>query len=253
MLRAGISHQSAFYAVLLSIGLIASASGQNLHSTTSGPANQAGSSTSNWSLSYSTYIGPEGQANNASIVLLAGNATGSICLLAIPAANPTPIVEELSPGGTPTYIVSVPSASWSLPAPFGGWPFAVAIDSAGDCYLAGVSTAITPTPGVFQTNPKSGQFVEKFGPTGTVVYATYLAGSGPDQPTGMAVDDAGNVLPHRLHRLQRFPHRERLPIYFWGRDLRRLCCRFKPNSLGSGLLHVPRWDRTGLWRCYRRR
>jgi hypothetical protein len=92
----------------------------------------------------------------------------------------------------------------------------VAIDSAGDCYVAGISTAITPTSGVFQTDPKSGQFVEKFGPTGSVVYATYLGGSGPDMPSGLAVDDAGNAYLTGQTASNDFPTKNALQSTFGG-------------------------------------
>ncbi len=71
---------------------------------------------------------------------------------------------------------------------------AVAIDSHGNCYIAGQG-AISPTAGAFQTINKSGneQFIEKFDGSGNVVYATYLGGSQSDGPKGMAVDSAGNV------------------------------------------------------------
>jgi len=70
----------------------------------------------------------------------------------------------------------------------------VAIDTVGDCYLAGIGT-ITPTPGAYQSIGKSpsSQFVMKLDSSGNVAYATYLGGSGTDTPGGMTLGQTGNV------------------------------------------------------------
>jgi hypothetical protein len=81
----------------------------------------------------------------------------------------------------------------------------VAIDSAGDAYLAStsISTDFPTTSGAYQTTNKAtaqeGNItITKFNPTGTaLIYSTYFGGSGSgygnDEPNGMAVDSAGNV------------------------------------------------------------
>jgi hypothetical protein len=82
VLRAGTSRQSAFYALLLSIGLIVPASGQKLHSATSRQVNQAGSAILDPALSYSTYLGFPGQLASQFAFLngaLAANAAGNVC------------------------------------------------------------------------------------------------------------------------------------------------------------------------------
>jgi beta-propeller repeat-containing protein/centrosomal CEP192-like protein/ASPM-SPD-2-Hydin domain-containing protein len=137
----------------------------------------------NWSLSYSTYLGTAGQlqATEAPAVLTVNNS-GEACITSPNTPSSTPLLTKLSSNGSLNYTVNTPGAPG----------FAVAIDAVGDCYVAGVG-AITPTAGVFQTTPKSGQFVVKFGPTGGVVYSTYLGGSGTDTPAGLAVDSAGNA------------------------------------------------------------
>ena len=136
-------------------------------------------------LSYSTYLGMQGQLGPGGPILAADSA-GDVCALVYGAW----LLVRLQPDGSFAYAVSTP-----VPTPPGAHEVptaALAIDSSGDCYVAAVGT-ITPTSGVFQTTPKSGQFVEKFGPTGSIVYATYLGGSGQDYPGGLTVDGAGNA------------------------------------------------------------
>jgi hypothetical protein len=76
---------------------------------------------------------------------------------------------------------------------------AIAVDSAGNAYVTGYtySTNFPTTPAAFQAVNKSAYFtafVTKFNPTGTsLVYSTYLGGSGEANGYGIAVDAAGNV------------------------------------------------------------
>jgi len=82
----------------------------------------------------------------------------------------------------------------------------IAVDSSGNAYVAGrigSSTAIRfpTTPGAFDTTTDGGDcFVTKLNPSGTgLVYSTFLGGGptnfrgGNDEPTGIAVDAAGNA------------------------------------------------------------
>jgi uncharacterized protein (TIGR03437 family) len=89
---------------------------------------------------------------------------------------------------------------------------AVAVDSSGNAYIAGVTNSSTfpVTAGAFQTAPKKGlgssAFVTKLNSTGSaLVYSTFLGGSGAgvfsigpavilgDGASGLAVDSAGNA------------------------------------------------------------
>ena len=78
----------------------------------------------------------------------------------------------------------------------------VAVDSAGNAYVTGVtySADFSTTPGAFQTTCgdvgcfTGDAFVTKINPTGSaLVYSTYIGGSGVDLGGGVAVDSAGHA------------------------------------------------------------
>jgi RHS repeat-associated protein len=73
---------------------------------------------------------------------------------------------------------------------------ALAVDGAGNSYLAGVTaSADFPVLNPFQATftGVSDAFVSKFGPTGGLMYSTFLGGSNMQQANGIAVDLAGNA------------------------------------------------------------
>lgn len=75
---------------------------------------------------------------------------------------------------------------------------AIAVDAQGYIYVAGSTTATDfPTVNAIQANKAGGlddAFIAKFAPDGqSLVYSTYLGGSGNDQATGIAVDANGNA------------------------------------------------------------
>jgi hypothetical protein len=134
-------------------------------------------------LSYSSYLNP-GYSLNAPLALtgpIAVNGTGETCVFG------STSLSELKNDGSVIY---------SVLNFFSGGSGFVAIDAQGNCYVLSVGT-ITPTAGAFQTVPKSAnnppQFVVKVNGSGSVVYATYLGGSGQDLPGGIAVDGSGDV------------------------------------------------------------
>jgi Beta-propeller repeat len=79
----------------------------------------------------------------------------------------------------------------------------VALDAAGNIYIAGSTHGNTfgddtfkPTPGAFQGTfkGKTDAWVAKLNSSGTkLIYATFLGGSGDEQTGGIAVDSAGNA------------------------------------------------------------
>lgn len=78
----------------------------------------------------------------------------------------------------------------------GDWGNAIAIDAAGNAYVAGyaASTGFPTTAGAFDRSGGYAGFVAKFGPTGALIYSTYLGGSAwMTAAWGIAVDAAGNA------------------------------------------------------------
>jgi len=73
---------------------------------------------------------------------------------------------------------------------------AIAIDAAGDAFIAGMAAQSFPTtPGAFQTtyvSAYSNSFVTKLNPSGSgLIYSTYIGGNG--WATGVAIDASGNA------------------------------------------------------------
>jgi uncharacterized protein (TIGR03437 family) len=106
-----------------------------------------------------------------------------------------------------------PRFAFTLPGQTSG-SAAVAVDSHGNSYLTGsvLGNPFTATAGAFQSQNNGGNvclaggglgppyyvpcpnaFVIKLDPSGVLVFATYLGGSGNPSPTAIAVDSNGNV------------------------------------------------------------
>src|SRR6185295_10369793 len=108
------------------------------------------------------------------------------------------------------HAANLPTFTYSLSG--GGQITAIATDSAGNTYIAGITinATIAATPGAFQTQPTAAStcgfiqmisapifcndsFVVKLDSTGAVVFATYLGGNGDTSAHAIAVDQQGNV------------------------------------------------------------
>jgi hypothetical protein len=74
----------------------------------------------------------------------------------------------------------------------GDYGLAIAGDSDGNAYVTGYTGGDFPTtPGAFQTSPNGlDAFVTKLGPTGAVIYSTYLGAEDYDQGLSIKVDSA---------------------------------------------------------------
>jgi hypothetical protein len=167
-------------------------------------------------LVYSTFLGGSGDPNaalvgggaNAIAVDAAGNAyvagqtfssdfpvtQGAFQATNHAAGQNTAFVAKLNPTGTALVY------STYLGGSYGESANAIAVDAAGDAYVAGqtASTDFPVTPGAFQTtNHATGgptAFVAKLNPTGAaLVYSTYLGGNVFDSANAIAVDAAGSA------------------------------------------------------------
>jgi PKD repeat protein len=74
---------------------------------------------------------------------------------------------------------------------------AIAIDSVGNTYITGMASGIIPTTSAALDTTKNGgndAFILKFNATGSsLLYGTYLGGSGNDSGNGITLDNSGNI------------------------------------------------------------
>jgi Beta-propeller repeat len=163
-------------------------------------------------LDYSTFLGPVGGDGIA--VDSAGNAylTGSAnrdypttpgAFQTVPGGSSDAFVTKLNPTGTALVYSTL------LGGPGFDLGLDIAIDSAGNAYVVGVTDGGFPvTPGAFQTSPggTNDAFVAKFDPTGAVLaYSTLLGGNGIDTGVGIAVNTAGNAYVTGVTSSPNFP------------------------------------------------
>ncbi len=172
-------------------------------------------------LIYSTYLGGAGGNQGAAIAVDgSGNAivggvsgsqdfphAGSINSPSCQINNSCYFLASLKPDGSALNYSGLIGGAQAFFA--GGFNGVIALDHAGDAYLAGETGdpnfQITPgTLATSVTSSASGQlFVLKIDPTGKLIYSTVVPGNGPDDPqqtynnafypTGIAVDTSGNV------------------------------------------------------------
>lgn len=123
----------------------------------------------------------------------------------------------------------------------------IARDPAGNIYIAGYTyyNALPVTLSPIGAEGYSNGFVAKFGPTGSLVYATYLGG-GNDQLRGIAVDASGSAYVTGYTYTDNFPttanaYEPACPIYSSGRTV----C-----DLGNWVPVVAKLDPTGATLLY---
>jgi hypothetical protein len=160
--------------------------------------NAAGSA----SLVYSTFLGANKAtgiaADNSGDAYVTGEATSSDGFVTTPGAFQT--------GGVAGFVAKLNtnlsgSAALVYATYLGSsniFPNAIAVDQAGNAYVAGQinSATLTATANAFQTNFDGGYdaFVTVLNPTGSgLVYSTYLGGAGYDYAQAIAVDGAGHI------------------------------------------------------------
>jgi hypothetical protein len=161
-------------------------------------------------LIYSTYLGGSGGESGSGIAVdSAGNAyvTGYTQSTDFPTKNP---LQPAYAGGTDDIFVAKinPTGSALVYSTYLGGSgddlgSAIAVDSAGNAYVTGVTQSTDfPTQNPLQATNGGGPgctdcqdvFVTKINPEGSaLVYSTYLGGSNQDNGVGIAVDSAGNA------------------------------------------------------------
>jgi len=152
------------------------------------------------SLVYSTYLGGSGGDRGHGIAVdSSGNAyvTGETYSTDFPTKNAfqrtfggewDAFVTKLNPSGSLVY-------STYLGGSGDDEGYGIAVDSSGNAYVTGLtdSTDFPTTQNAFQRTFIGDAFVTKLNPSGSLVYSTYLGGSGMDWGRGIAVDSSGNA------------------------------------------------------------
>ena len=175
-------------------------------------------SASGSSLIYSTYLGGSGDDSGSGIAVdAAGSAyvTGQTSSTNFPTQGPL----QAAFGGAGDAFVAKLSASGSsliYSTSLGGSGddsgYGIAVDVAGSAYVTGDAYSTNfPTQGPFQVASGGGfydAFAAKLSASGSsLIYSTYLGGSGGDSGLGIAVDAAGNAYVTGTTASPNFPTR----------------------------------------------
>jgi hypothetical protein len=159
-------------------------------------------------LMFSTYLGGSGctLAYPETGQGIALDSQGDAYVAGVTSSSNFPLLNAIQPqleGSTDAFVAEVNSSGSLLFSTYMGGSgvdvaTAIALDSSGAVYVVGYtySTDFPVTSGAIQTG-NAGQcdaFLFKLSPSGdTLLYATYLGGSGQDTASGVAVDSNGNV------------------------------------------------------------
>ncbi len=156
-------------------------------------------------LVYSTYLGGSGNDSGRGITV---DVEGNVYVVGITGSTNFPIANPLQKafGGTTSdvFVAKLNGAGTALvySTYLGGTGpdegHSIAVDSAGNAHITGSTWSNNfPTANPLQANLILGAndaFVAKLSPTGSsLIYSTYLGGSGQDEGDGIAVDGAGNA------------------------------------------------------------
>jgi hypothetical protein len=160
--------------------------------------------TSAGAITFSTFLGGSGNEQAGGIAV---DSLGDIFVAGGTASPNFPVVSAFQSALSGSQDAFVTKISYAGTIAFstylggsGGSPqfaSAIALDSAGNPYIAGVTTSANfpVTSGVFQTvlNGLQNAFVTKISSTGTLAYSTYLGGSVYDWALGIVVNAAGDA------------------------------------------------------------
>ena len=207
-------------------------------------------------LAYSTYLGGSNIDNGESIAVDAAGAAYVAGLTSSAAFPTTPGALDTSyNGGVDAFVAKLaPSGASLVYATYLGGSridagVGIAVDPTGAAYATGrtFSSDFPTTPGALDTSYNGGvdAFVAKLSPSGSsLVYSTYLGGSGREDGTGIAVDATGSAyvtgdtasagLPDDAWGTRHLLQRRRGCVRHQGR-----CERREPR-----LLHLPRRKRS---------
>jgi uncharacterized repeat protein (TIGR01451 family) len=149
-------------------------------------------------LVYSTYLGGTGSdsgngigVDNLGAAYVTGLSTGSFPTLnaeqnTFGGGSYDAFVAKLSPTGALVYSTYLGGTGLDV-------GYGIGVDGTGAAYVTGSTNGGFPTLNAVQNTfgGTGDAFIAKLGPTGALVYSTYLGGTGNDQGSAIAVDSAG--------------------------------------------------------------
>jgi uncharacterized protein (TIGR03437 family) len=196
-------------------------------------------------LAYSTFLGGSGDDQAKAIAVdSSGNAyvTGSTASTNFPRAS---AVQSTFGGNGDAFVAKLNAAGSALvySTYLGGnnndIGLGIAVDSAGNAYVAGLTeSANFPRANALQAAFGGGStdaFVVKLNTSGSaLVYSTYLGGSGSDEGHGIAVDSSGNAYVTGSTSSGNFPRANALQSTFGGNGNAFVA---KLNAAGSALVY----------------
>ncbi len=210
-------------------------------------------------LLYSTFVGGSGTDRANALALDSSGdvyVTGSTDSLDFPTT--TGVLKTTAPGNTDAFVFKLdPTGAKLTYSTYLGGSGAdvgegIAIDSSGDAFVAG-STQSTdfPTAAAFQGTSPGGTkgFVSELNPTAaSLVYSTYLGGTGTDFATSIAVDGTGSAYVAGLTTSTDFPVTAgAFETTAPGGGGDAFVAKFKPD--GSGLVYATYLGGSGLDRA----
>ncbi|MBF0317718.1 MAG: SBBP repeat-containing protein, partial [Nitrospirae bacterium] len=170
-------------------------------------------------LVYSSYLGGSG-TDNSNYNCIAVDSSGNAYITGVTSSTNFPTVsafQSTSAGGDYDAFVAKLNTTGSalvystyLGGSGSDGGQGIAVDSSGNAYISGVTNSTNfPTVSAFQSTYAGGLydvFVAKFNTTGnTLVYSTYLGGSGYDNDLGIAIDSSSNAYVAGLTQSTNFP------------------------------------------------
>jgi len=196
------------------------------------------------SLVYATYLGGAGSDQ---VLGIATDSSGSVYVTGLTYSSNFPTVNPVQPaigGSSDVFVAKLDAAGSALTYStyLGGSATeqgtGIAVDSAGNAYVTGWTLSTNfPTASPIQATTGGGYdaFVTKLDATGaSLVYSTYLGGSGTDEAFAIAVDSTSNAYVTGLTSSNNFPLVSPLqPAYGGVEDAFVL----KMNSSGSALVY----------------
>ncbi|MEW6668788.1 MAG: SBBP repeat-containing protein [Thermodesulfobacteriota bacterium] len=192
-------------------------------------------------LAYSTYLGGSGNEAGSAIKV---DGSGNAYVVGFTISNNFPTLNayqgSFQGGARDAFVTKLSPAGNSLlySTYLGGgdeeFAETLAIDSSGNAYVAGRTASsnfpmLNPYQGTYQGGNDC--FVAKLGPSGSsLVFSTYLGGSGGDDGTSIGIDGAGNVYVAGLTSSLNFPLRNAIQAGYQGGTYDGFVVKFNPSA-----------------------